>query len=121
MVSGQNSRPIELIKGDLTMKKIECIIRPEKFHAVHEALRLSGVGGMTYYEVGGFGNQRARGKGVLKRTKLEIYVDDFQVDAVVDIVMKAARSGETGDGKIMVIDAERVYRIRTGEEGAKAV
>ncbi|MBI4388438.1 MAG: P-II family nitrogen regulator [Candidatus Omnitrophica bacterium] len=105
------------------MKKIECIIRPEKFDGVHEALKRSGVGGMTTYEVKGFGNQRARGRGLIKRLKLEIYVDDFQVESVIDIVMKSARTGagETGDGKIAVIDLERLYRIRTGEEGAKAV
>ena len=105
------------------MKKIECVIRPEKFEAVREALRKSGAGGMTTYEVGGFGNQRARGRGLIKRLKLEIYVDDFQVESVIDIVMKAARTGvgETGDGKIAVFDLERLYRIRTGEEGAKAV
>ena len=106
------------------MKKIECIIRPEKFDAVREALRLSGVGGLTTYAVKGFGNQRGRGKGLLKKIKLEIYADDFQADAVVDIVMKTARtgsSGETGDGKIAVSDLEKLYRIRTGEEGAKAI
>ena len=105
------------------MKKIECVIRPEKFEAVREALRQSGVGGMTTYEVRGFGNQRARGKGLNKKVKLEIYADDFQADSVVDIVMRIARtppSGETGDGKIAVIDVEKLYRIRTGEEGAKA-
>lgn len=105
------------------MKKIECIVRPEKFEAVREALRNSGIGGMSAYEVGGFGNQRARGKGSIKRMKLEIYTDDFQVDSVIDIVMKTARtgSGETGDGKIAVFDLEKLYRIRTGEEGARAI
>jgi len=105
------------------MKKIECVIKPERFEKVREALRKSGVGGMTAYEVGGFGNQRARGKGMLKRMKLEVYVDDFQVDSAVDIIMKNARtgSGETGDGKVAVSDLDKLYRIRTGEEGAKAV
>lgn len=105
------------------MKKIECIVRPEKFETVREALRKSGVGGMTTYEVGGFGNQRGRGKSSIKRLKLEIYTDDFQIDSVIDIVMKSARTGtgETGDGKIAVFDMERLYRIRTGEEGARAV
>ncbi len=105
------------------MKKIECIIKPKRFDKVREALRKSGVGGMTAYEVGGFGNQRARGKGMLKRMKLEIYVDDFQVEAAVGIIMKSSRtgSGETGDGKIAVSDLDHLYRIRTGEEGAKAI
>lgn len=105
------------------MKKIECIIKQERFDKVHAALHKSGVGGMTAYEVGGFGNQRARGKGMLKRMKLEIYVDDFQADAAVKIIMTNARTGtgETGDGKIAVSDLDRLYRIRTGEEGAKAV
>ncbi|PIQ86794.1 MAG: transcriptional regulator [Candidatus Omnitrophica bacterium CG11_big_fil_rev_8_21_14_0_20_45_26] len=105
------------------MKKIECIVRPSKFDAIRDALKKSGVGGMTAYEVSGFGNQRARGRGSLRRMKIEIYVDDFQVDNVMDIVMKHARTGtgETGDGKIAVIDLETLYRIRTGEEGAKAI
>lgn len=105
------------------MKKIECIIKPERFEKVREALKVSGVGGMTCYEVGGFGNQRARGKGMLKRMKLEIYVDDFQADAAIGIIMKNGRTGqgESGDGKIAVSDLDKLYRIRTGEEGAKAV
>ena len=105
------------------MKKIECIIRPEKFQAVVDALKRSGIGGLTAYEVGGFGNQRARGKGLVKKMKLEIYVDDFQADPTVDILIKTARTGtgETGDGKIAVVDMEKLYRIRTGEEGAKAI
>ena len=106
------------------MKKIEAIIRHDKFQAVFDALRQSGVGGMTTYEVSGFGNQRGRGKRAVKKIKLEVYADDFQADGVIDIIMKTARTGaagETGDGKIAVSDLEKLYRIRTGEEGAKAI
>lgn len=105
------------------MKKIECIMKQEKFEAVRDAIRHSGIGGMTSYEVSGFGNRRARGKGLIKNYKIEIYTDDFQLDSILDLIMKTARtgSGETGDGKIAVFDMEKLYRIRTGEEGAMAV
>ena len=103
------------------MRKIECIIRPDKFEDVYNALRKSGVGGMSVTEIKGFGNQRAPGKNLLEKVKLEIYVDEFQADKVVDLIMKAARTNETGDGKIAVINLKKLYRIRTGEEGANAI
>jgi len=103
------------------MKKIECIIRSEKFQEVYDVLRASGIGGMTVTEVKGFGNQRAPGKNLLSKLRIDIYVDEFQVDSTVELIMKSARTGETGDGKIAVIDLEKLYRIRTGEEGASAI
>lgn len=105
------------------MKKIECVVRQEKFETIRDAIKHSGIGGMTSYEVSGFGNRRARGRGLIKSYKIEIYTDDFQVDSIVDLIMKSARTGngETGDGKIAVFDMEKLYRIRTGEEGARAV
>lgn len=103
------------------MKKIECIIRPEKFQDVYNALRKSGIGGLSVTEIKGFGNQRALGKDLLEKLRIDIYVDEFQVDSTIELIMKTARTGETGDGKIAVIDLEKLYRIRTGEEGASAV
>lgn len=103
------------------MKKLECIIRPEKFQDLYDALRASGIGGMSVTEIKGFGNQRAPGKSLLSRLRIDIYLDEFQVDSAVELIMKAVRTGETGDGKIAVIDLKELYRIRTGEEGASAV
>ncbi len=103
------------------MKKLECIIRPEKLDDVKSALRKTGIGGMTITNIGGFGKSRAIGKGSVDKVKLEIYVDDFQADAILEIVMKAAYTGDTGDGKIALIPLEGIYRIRTGERGVKAI
>ena len=103
------------------MRKIECIIRPEKFNDVYQAVRKSGAGGMSVTEIKGFGNQRAPGKSLVKKIKIEIYVDAFQSEAIVETVMKAAGTGKIGDGKIAVICLEEIYRIRTGESGARAI
>ncbi len=103
------------------MKKLECIIRPEKLDDVRNALRKTGIGGMTITTVEGFGKSRAIGRGSIKNVKIEVYVDDFQADSMVDIVMKAAHTGNTGDGKIAIIPLEEIYRIRTGERGVRAV
>lgn len=103
------------------MKKIECIIRQEKFKDVYDAIRKSGIGGMTVTEVRGFGNQRAPGKELWNNVRIDLYVDEFQVDSTIELIMKAAHTGDTGDGKIAVIDLESLYRIRTGEEGASAI
>lgn len=103
------------------MKKIECIIRPEKFDDVYQAIRKSGAGGMSVIEIEGFGNQRAPGKSLVEKIKIEIYADAFQVEVLVDTIMKAARTGKVGDGKIAVISLEKIYRIRTGESGARAI
>ncbi|MFH1752652.1 MAG: P-II family nitrogen regulator [Candidatus Omnitrophota bacterium] len=103
------------------MKKLECIIRPEKLDDVRNALRKTGVGGMTITTVEGFGKSRAIGRGSVTKVKIEVYVDDFQANSIVEIVLKAARTGDTGDGKIAIIPLEGIYRIRTGERGVKAV
>ncbi len=103
------------------MKKLECIIRPEKLDDVRNALRKTGIGGMTITTVGGFGKSRAIGRGSVEKVKIEIYVDDFQADVTVEIVMKTAHTGDTGDGKIAIIPLEEIYRIRTGERGVRAV
>ena len=112
------------------MKKIEAIIRPFKLEDVKIALVNAGIVGMTVSEVRGFGRQkgqveRYRGSEFtvefLQKLKLEIVVDDNQVDTVVSAVQDAARTGEIGDGKIFVSTIDSVIRIRTGESGEAAI
>ena len=112
------------------MKKIEAIIRPFKLDEVKIALVNAGVVGMTVSEVRGFGRQkgqteRYRGSEYtvefLQKLKLEIVIEDDQVDMVVDKIIAAARTGEIGDGKIFVYPADQVVRIRTGEKNLEAV
>ena len=112
------------------MKKVEAIIRPFKLDEVKIALVNAGVVGMTVSEVRGFGRQkghteRYRGSEYtvefLQKLKIEIVVEDGQVDMVVDKIVEAARTGEIGDGKIFVSPVERIVRIRTGEKDFEAV
>ena len=100
------------------MKKIEAIIRKEKLDSVCKILENYGIGGMTVTEAKGFGNHR---NGLQEKAKIEIYCDEFQADMLVDVIRKAAKTGFTGDGKIAILDLEKLYRIRTGEEGASAI
>jgi nitrogen regulatory protein P-II 1 len=100
------------------MKKIEVIVRKEKFQNVCDVMERSGIGGMTVTEARGFGHHR---NGLREKVKIEIYVDEFQVEKIVDLIRRTAKTGETGDGKIAVLPLERLYRIRTGEEGASAI
>ncbi len=112
------------------MKKVEAIIRPFKLDEVKIALVNAGVVGMTVSEVRGFGRQkgqteRYRGSEYtvefLQKLKVEIVVEDDQVDMVVEKVISAARTGEIGDGKIFITPVERIIRIRTGETDLEAV
>lgn len=115
------------------MKKVEAIIRTSKFEEVHEALARAGIKFMSFYDVKGFGIetgmlQTYRGAtydiGYIPRTKLEIVVSPNFLQPTIDILLKVARtgpSGNVGDGKIFVIDLEKVYRIRNGEEGSPAI
>jgi nitrogen regulatory protein P-II 1 len=112
------------------MKKIEAIIRPFKLDEVKIALVNAGIVGMTVSEVRGFGRQkgqteRYRGSEYtvefLQKLKIEIVVEDDQVNHVVEKVISAARTGEIGDGKIFVTPVEKIIRIRTGEENTEAV
>ena len=112
------------------MKKVEAIIRPFKLDEVKIALVNAGVVGMTVSEVRGFGRQkgqteRYRGSEYtvefLQKLKLEIVIEDDQVDLVVDKIIAAARTGEIGDGKIFVTPVAQIIRIRTGEKGDAAV
>ena len=112
------------------MKQITAIIKPFKLDEVREALAEVGVSGLTVTEVKGFGRQKGhtelyRGAeyvvDFLPKVKVEAVVDDDVVDSAVDAVIKAARTGKIGDGKIFVQAVEQVIRIRTGETGADAV
>src|SRR3990167_5750397 len=100
------------------MKKIECIIRPEKLAAVEHALRYAQAGGMTISEVRGFGLQR---KQPAHKIKIEIYAIEMEVDHIVEQIAEAAYSGKIGDGKIAVLPIDHVMRIRTRERDAKAL
>jgi nitrogen regulatory protein P-II 1 len=114
----------------VNVKKIEAIVRPFKLDEVKIALVNAGVVGMTVSEVRGFGRQkgqteRYRGSEYtvefLQKLKIEIVVEDAQVDLVVDKIISAARTGEIGDGKIFVSPVEQIIRIRTGEKDLEAV
>ena len=100
------------------MKKIEAIVRKEKFEQVYKVLEKSGVGGMTVTDAKGFGHHR---NGLKEKVKIEIYADEFQVDKVVEMIRQAAKTGTTGDGKIAIIPLETIIKIRTGEKGAGAI
>ena len=112
------------------MKKIEAIIKPFKLDEVKEALHEVGVQGITVTEAKGFGRQKGhtelyRGAeyvvDFLPKVKVEIVLTDEQVEPAIEAIMKAARTGRIGDGKIFVLDVHEVIRIRTGERGAAAV
>lgn len=112
------------------MKKVEAIVKPFKLEDVREALNQAGVSGLTATEVKGFGRQKGhtelyRGAeyvvDFLPKIKLEMIVDDEQVEACIEAIMGAARTGKIGDGKIFVSPVERVIRIRTAEEGSDAI
>ena len=112
------------------MKKIEAIIKPFKLDEVKDALHELGIQGMTVNEVKGFGRQKGhteiyRGSeytvDFLPKIKIEIIVADPQKDAAVQAIVKAAKTGKIGDGKVFVSTVEEVIRIRTDERGESAV
>jgi nitrogen regulatory protein P-II 1 len=112
------------------MKKIEAIIKPFKLDEVREALSEIGITGLTVTEVKGFGRQKGhtelyRGAeyvvDFLPKIKLELVIADNLVEACMEAIIKAARTGKIGDGKIFVSAVEQVIRIRTGETGEQAV
>jgi nitrogen regulatory protein PII len=112
------------------MRLVTAIIKPFKLEDVKEALQDVGIQGMTVTEVRGFGRQRGhkevyRGAeyqvDFVPKVRVEVLVDDYQAEPVVEAIMKSARTGKIGDGKIFVTDADQVYRIRTGEMGSDAL
>jgi nitrogen regulatory protein PII len=112
------------------MKFIVAIIQPYRIDTVREALNEAGINGLTVSEVRGYGRQRGhkevyRGAeysiNYVPKLKLEIAVDDEKADEVVETIMRTARTGKIGDGKIFVFDLASVTRIRTGEIGSQAL
>jgi nitrogen regulatory protein PII len=112
------------------MKKIEAVVRLEKFEEVKEALKNIGYPGMMVTRIEGHGKQKGlvqqfRGREykleLLPKVKIEVVVKDEDVSLFVETVVEAARTGEVGDGKIFVIPVEEVVRIRTGETGEIAI
>jgi nitrogen regulatory protein P-II 1 len=112
------------------VKLVTAIIKPHKLDEVKEALQGAGIAGLTVSEVRGYGRQRGhteiyRGAEYtvefVPKVKLEILSTDAAVDAVIEAVVSAARSGEVGDGKVFVTSVDAVVRIRTGETGDEAV
>ena len=113
------------------MKKIEAIIKPFRLSKVKDSLHELGISGMTVIDVKGFGRQRGSTGGIdaddsyddefLAKMKLEVIVEDSQVEKVIDTIKSSAYSGKIGDGKIFVSNIEQVIRIRTGEKDSEAV
>ena len=112
------------------MKLILAIIKPFKLDAVREALTAAGIEGMTASEAKGFGRQKGQTEiyrgaeyevNFLPKIRLEIVVDDGQVDAVCTAIRETANSDKIGDGKIFVLSVDEAVRIRTGETGAAAL
>lgn len=112
------------------MKKIEAIIRLSRFDKIRDALALIGINFFTLQDVKGFGLQKGekmvyRGSvydaDYIARLQIDILTTDDMVDAVVDAIISSGRTGEVGDGKIIVYDVQEVVRIRTGEKGSEAV
>ena len=113
------------------MKKVEAIIRPERMEAVKDALAEAGFVGLNIVNVTGRGVQKGivhTGRGgqeyrvdMLPKSKLEIVVKDADADHVIDIIVRAARTGDIGDGKIFVIPVLDAVRVRTGERGEPAI
>ncbi len=112
------------------MKLVTAIVKPHRVDEIKEALRDLGVNGLTMTDVEGFGRQRGhtevyRGAeyqvDFVPKVKLEVLVPDGEMQGAVDAIVKAARTGKIGDGKLWVTEAEQVIRIRTGEMGPDAV
>ena len=111
------------------LRKIECFIQPSKLDKVKDALIEAGVDGMSVSEVQGFGRQRGRANGELPsgqvkfrpKTKLEIVVDEEIVDVITTLIVKLARTGKIGAGKVFILPVEDAIRIRTSEAGRSAL
>ena len=112
------------------MKKIEAIVKPYKVDDIKEALQEVGITGMSVLEAKGFGQQKGhteiyRGSeytvDFLPKCKLELVVEDDKVDEVIEAIIKAAKTGKVGDGKIFVSDIQKAIRIRTGDLNEEAL
>ena len=112
------------------VKKIEAVVKPFKSEAVREALMEIGVEGMTLSEVKGFGRQKGHSEiyrgseytvDFLPKVKFEVVIADDRVQRAVDVILKAAKTGKIGDGKVFITHVEEAVRIRTDERGPEAV
>ena len=112
------------------MKLITAVIKPFKLDEVKDALKATGVAGITVSEVRGFGRQGGhtetyRGAeykiDFVPKVQVDVVVDDGEADSVVDTIVQAAATGKIGDGKVWVTSVERIVRIRTSEEGSDAI
>ena len=112
------------------MKLVLAIVKPHRLDDVKDALREIGVSGMTTVEAQGFGRQRGhtelyRGAeyqvDFVPKVQIEVVAEDGEVDGIVDAILKTARTGKIGDGKVFVLPVEQAYRIRTGEMGPDAI
>jgi nitrogen regulatory protein P-II 1 len=112
------------------MKLVVAIVKPFKLDEIKEALQDIGVTGLTASDVEGFGRQRGHSEiyrgaeyqvDFVPKTRVEVLAADEDVQGIVDAIAKAARTGKIGDGKIFVVPAEQVVRIRTGEMGPDAI
>ena len=112
------------------MKKVEAIIKPFKLEEVKDSLHAAGIQGLTVSEVKGFGRQKGhtelyRGAeyvvDFLPKVKIEVVLDDDQVDGAIEAIVQAAKTDKIGDGKIFVSSIEQSIRIRTGETGSDAL
>jgi nitrogen regulatory protein P-II 2 len=112
------------------MKLVSAIIKPFKLDEVRAALSASGIQGLTVTEVKGFGRQKGHSEiyrgaeyvvDFVPKVKIEVAIDDLQLDSTVDVICKSAATGTIGDGKIFVLDLGQTIRIRTGETGAAAL
>ncbi len=112
------------------MKKIEVIIKPFKLEDVKDALAETGITGMTVSDVKGYGRQQGHSElyrgaeyivDFVAKTKIDLVVNDDDVDTITDTIVQAAKTGKIGDGKIFVSDIKDVIRIRTGETGVEAI
>lgn len=112
------------------MKKIEAIVRLSRFDKVRDALAGIGVNFFTLSDVKGFGLQKGKklvyrgsvyDSDYIARLQIDIICEDSKVNAIVDTLLESARTGEVGDGKVVVLDVQHISRIRTGETGADAI
>ncbi|MEO5608863.1 MAG: P-II family nitrogen regulator [Ornithinibacter sp.] len=112
------------------MKLVTAIIKPHQLDEVKEALEAFGIQGMTISEAQGYGRQRGHSEvyrgaeytvDFVPKSRVEILVDDMDASSVVDVILKAARTGRIGDGKVWVMPVEDVARVRTGERGTEAI
>ena len=112
------------------MRLVTAIIKPFKLDEVKEALEAFGITGMTVSEASGYGRQRGHSEvyrgaeytvDFVPKVRVEVVVDDADVDSVVTVILKAAQTGRIGDGKIWTVPVEDVARVRTGEHGPDAL